>query len=682
MRRSNLMEDKQLNFNQPLLSVRRNASAVVAEKDDKKGTKSSLGHLPRPPSYKSELKSGPVRNPGVVPFVWEQSPGKPKDEGMLQIDKIDRPSNAPKLPPGRTLKANKQYSDNHPSNPTINRNEIGKPDVYQRVPSVDQMSHGVECFEDLVEEENSDSREGSEIYVDALDTLSRTESFFLNCSVSGVSGLVEQDVKPSGIFSADPETRDFMIDRFLPAAKAMVSEIQTPQYVPKKPPVIQDQPRQLKKVVNADKKPQLRYGPSFVQHYTQSQYTEEEESDDDYDEISNLQTKVCGLLPRFCLRSSFCLLNPVPGMSVRTRVPTSPASRVHDTRSSSASSCSKTENERFNLDVSEQRSTDGSQTNEQHEENNGSSHKPKKIYSDSQKIEGTYPHRQFQSSGMSHYQKMSSLSHEQKSVLTNSTEDANSIVGGIGSQENNYTSFKELLANQSTSEESGFPAGEKTLYIDNVHREEHSDKKSGLAERKELTGGRNKENRILNTGIENFWRGLESVEKSSLVNAVKKPNNFQKPRDFNSHSSLVEPTGDSAKELSKALVQDEKLYREATNLASVEVSSKESTESFQKQTQKPAKMDNSQGMYLEFPTPPPLPKSPSDSWLCRTLPSMSSKIAYLHSHIGIGTQPRNHQTFKTQSTDAKWEMIVKTTKVHQQHHFRYAEELLPPISET
>lgn len=345
------MEDKQLNFNQPLLSARRYASAVVAEKkDDKRGTKSSLGHLPRPPPYKSELKSGPVRNPGVVPFVWEQSPGQPKNESRPQKYKIDTLSTIPKLPPGRTQKASKQDCDNPPTNPIINKNEIGNPDVSRG------MNHGVECFEDVVneeeeEEENSDSRDGSEIYVDALETLSRTESFFLNCSVSGVSGLVEQDVKPSGIFSTDPETRDFMIGRFLPAAKAMVSETQTPQYNPKKqpqlPPVIQEQPRQLKKVVNADKKPQLRYGPNFAHHYTQSQYNEEaeEESDDDYEQIGNLQTKVCGLLPRFCLRSSFCLLSPVPGMSVRTRIPMSPASRVHDTRSSSTSTCSKTENE-------------------------------------------------------------------------------------------------------------------------------------------------------------------------------------------------------------------------------------------------------------------------------------------------------------------------------------------------
>lgn len=256
--------------------------------------------------------------------------------------------------------------------------------------------------------------------------------------------------------------------------------------------------------------------------------------------------------------------------------------------------------------MSEQRSTDGSQTTEQHEEKNGLNHsKPKQVYSDSQKIEGTYPHKQFKSK---------------------SREDTrSSIFGDFGSQEKNYTSFKELLANQRNPMELSSPAAvEKTLYIDN---------ESGLPERQEQTKGRNKENQILKMEVENFWRDLESVEKLSLVNGVKKPINFQKPHDL-----------------------------------------QETTESFQKQqqTQKQlAKVDNSPRKYSEFPTPPPLPKSPSDSWLCRTLPSMSSKNA----HNGIGTHPRNHhQTFKTQSTDAKWEMIVKTTNVHQ-HNFRYAEVL-------
>lgn len=216
--------------------------------------------------------------------------------------------------------------------------------------------------------------------------------------------------------------------------------------------------------------------------------------------------------------------------------------------------------QQYNLDVSEQRSTDGSQTTEQQDEKNS-------IYSDSQKIEGTYPHKQFKSS------------RGEKSVLANSTEDTtSSIFGDFCSEEKNCTSFKELLDNhRCNSTESGRPA-----------------------ERMELTRGRNKENHILKMEVE-------------------------KPQDSEKGSSKT-------------------------------------TESYQ----------NSQGKYCEFPTPPPLPKSPSDSWLCRTLPSMSSRNA-VHSN-GIGTHPRNHQNFKTQSTDAKWEMIVKTTNIHH-HNFRYAEVL-------
>lgn len=339
------MEDKQLNFSRPLLSVRRHSSTVALEKDDKRNTRSFLPSIPLPPPYKSELKSGPVSNPGAVPFEWEQSPGRPKDERTLE-NHTEGPPVAPKLPPGRILIANQLDNDNASTNAVVYKSRGRKINGLQNVSHFDKYDRGIECSEDNMEKsvvENAESGDEDEVFEDALDTLSRTGSFFLNCSVSGVSGLDDSDVKPSGTSLTDPQAKEFMIGRFLPAAKAMISE--TPQYAPlKKQIVVEDQPRQLKKVVKGDNQPQLRYGPSFARHYTESQYTGEEESDDEYDENENFHGKACGLLPKFCLRSSMCLLNPLPAMSVRTRVPRSPARRVH-ARSSSASTCSKTENE-------------------------------------------------------------------------------------------------------------------------------------------------------------------------------------------------------------------------------------------------------------------------------------------------------------------------------------------------
>ncbi|KAI3795196.1 hypothetical protein L1987_37845 [Smallanthus sonchifolius] len=101
------MGDKRLNLNRPLLSVRRfSPNAANAQKDSRRKNESSIPALLPSPSYKSELHSGPLRNPGTVPFVWEQIPGRPKDETKKQ-----KPPIVPNLPPGRILKPKKQDSD-------------------------------------------------------------------------------------------------------------------------------------------------------------------------------------------------------------------------------------------------------------------------------------------------------------------------------------------------------------------------------------------------------------------------------------------------------------------------------------------------------------------------------------------------------------------------------------------
>ncbi|XP_059301287.1 uncharacterized protein LOC132053329 [Lycium ferocissimum] len=345
------MEDKQLKFNQPLLSVRRISSAVISQRDEKKKTDNYFPAMTCPPHYKSELKSGLVGKPGTVPFRWEHSPGRPKDERGPKTHLTEKP----KLPPGWKLR------DNHDFDQT------GK--IQNTMPSFtssDENVKKIESFDSSKEmmhdKEKIESEDGDETYLDALDTLSRTESSYLNCSVSGLSEFDEPD--------SNPRTKDFMMGRFLPASKAMASDktSETPYYVRKKQPPVEDHQRQMMKVINGDRRPQLRYGPSFTLYHSQA-HEEEEESDDDGYNNENLSTKICGLLPHFCLKSSFRHLNPIPAMGVRTRIPVSPVSRTR-TGSSSTASCSGTENEQSTSDISEQRSVVGSVTTQLHEDKN------------------------------------------------------------------------------------------------------------------------------------------------------------------------------------------------------------------------------------------------------------------------------------------------------------------------
>lgn len=315
MLQKNLMEEKQqLNYDQPLLSVRRFSPMVASEKHNARKADKSLPGIPRLPLYKTELKSGPVTNPGTVPFLWELRPGRPKEEMKPQSENSDRLPIAPKLPPGKSSIVNKSQAIN-----------------------VEAVNNFERCNK-TIEKETFHLGDSDEAYADALDTFSSTESIFFNCSTSGLSSLDELEVKPSGTFSTDPLTREFMMERFLPAAKAMASK--THLYATKKQTIVQEKPREIKILINPDK-PSMQHGPSLVKHYLQFQDNEEveEESDEDYDLNGNFPA-VCGLLPRFCLNHSFCLIHPVTATSTRTRLPKSSVNKLHD-RSSAATSYSK-----------------------------------------------------------------------------------------------------------------------------------------------------------------------------------------------------------------------------------------------------------------------------------------------------------------------------------------------------
>lgn len=326
-----LMEENQLDFNQPLLSVRRFSSTAASENDSKRKTDKSSIKRPPLPAYKSELKSGPVSNPGTVPFVWEKTPGRPKNEDKLQTRPVEGPRITPKLPPGRVLKVEQQNFDKGPKGTSVTQS---------RTESTAYDSQSVASSEykkEVIQEKgNSDSDDGDEAYVDARETLSRTESFFMNCSVSGLSGWGDQDVKSSETLSADQQARDFMMGRFLPAAKAMASETPQIQYTYRKPLVTHEQPREIRKKPSvATSRPLDQKWQKVLPYYAQDM--NQEESEDESDD-ENYAPKVCGLFP------SFCLLNPIPGLRMEDRIL---SSAVHGVQGKSIASHRRTAKEVF-----------------------------------------------------------------------------------------------------------------------------------------------------------------------------------------------------------------------------------------------------------------------------------------------------------------------------------------------
>lgn len=337
-------EDKGLDLNQPFISVRRSSPAVPSSECDDKSSKTDriLPMVPQPPPYRSGLKSGPLSKPGTVPFTWEQSPGRPKYEEISLHQSLQCPPIAPKLPPGRAVNP-KQYESQDqayqqpPLAPKLPPRALQKPKQDESNKASDHIGKDIRPQEsapadnliakhDRPEESTEmgmksgvEDGDETETYFDAPDNLSQSESFFVNCSISGLSGLDGPDLGSPGTFAADPQVQDFMMGRFLPAAKAMASETPPHSHAPKKqPPVATEKPRlQVKKASNMNKQhPLYRYNSSFLHRYI-SQASGSESEDDDNIEPENSTAKACGLLPRFLLKSSFCILDAKQDMGVQ-----------------------------------------------------------------------------------------------------------------------------------------------------------------------------------------------------------------------------------------------------------------------------------------------------------------------------------------------------------------------------
>lgn len=331
-----MMEQHKLDFDRPVLSVRR-FGPTAAEAENKAKTDSTQNKYHSIPFYKADLKSGPIRNPGTVPFVWEKTPGRPKYERKSVHQNSELPPIAPKLPPGRRRDVDKKIETvRSPECPKIDLPQVKSvmsPHWSTNQLSVKPEKHG-NYPQGCTEPEGFSSEEDDDAYVDARDTLSvsRSESFFDNCSLSGLSGMDGSNGIFKGIVPPDSPAVDFMLGRFLPAAKAMASEI--PLHLSKKMNVVREQPKQAAvRIPTCNSTPDLK--PNILRHYIQNDIEEDSEEETD-DEQINITSKGCGLLPRFCL------LSPIPGLrtmsqtkakSVR-RVPANCFRNVHETRCS------------------------------------------------------------------------------------------------------------------------------------------------------------------------------------------------------------------------------------------------------------------------------------------------------------------------------------------------------------
>ncbi|ONM37756.1 hypothetical protein ZEAMMB73_Zm00001d043395 [Zea mays] len=190
-----------------------------------------------PTQYKAGLNSGPLRHPGTVPFAWEQRPGQPKSVRTRRAAPPTPPRETSRARPGETggspyydavaeldLQALRGVADQGSRTAAASRKVVvGENELAVAVESTkDVKKHEALPAAAVLQKQDGIVEEEEERFSDALDTLSRTESFAMNCSVSGLSGALDPG------HGAEPGSRGFMMDRFLPAAQAVA--VGSPQY--------------------------------------------------------------------------------------------------------------------------------------------------------------------------------------------------------------------------------------------------------------------------------------------------------------------------------------------------------------------------------------------------------------------------------------------------------------------
>ncbi|KAE9616925.1 hypothetical protein Lal_00035118 [Lupinus albus] len=682
----NLMEEKQLDFYQPLLSVRRFPSTAASENDNKRKGDMPSGPMRNPlPFYKPDLKSGPMRNPGAVPFVWEQTPGRPKDENKVQTQ---WPSVTPKLPPGRVSKVKQQHCDEVSKARSVRQSRTGSTvSSSQIVATSDKEVTKQESLEEAIVQEkaSSGSDDEDENYVDAVDTLSRTESFLMNCSVSGLSGLDDQEVQPCGTFSTDQQTRDFMIGRFLPAAKAMASE--TPQYTSRKAHVIQEQSNQVNKLGGGENSHPLNpKWQKVLPQYAQDIVREESEDESDDDVSENYAPKVCGLFPRFCL------LNPIPGLRVEDRVVNSAGHRV---QGKSIASHRRTAKEHARI----------------------ACHGKKSVYSPSgftqekdflnipeKSKHGMDPHRRGFSKVLDqesircesscdspvaektlyvdsvHVKCSTSCSSELKGSTNHGGEDLETLRKDSDIDKNLPVDCSlEDSKNLGIVDEKATLLTKSSVSLDASLACSENSKKQGLT--KPGYQGSNLDHNLVATSSPKMVE-IGKIESESQVPSSKKCSHgvIQKPVSWkNSKMTSDLEVGLKNQQPTKGQECHQDSRQDPNTLASSKVVGDGKIDLERKSLMKLGHQQTSDASSLKLPLALPLPKAPSESWLTRTLPTVSLRNTSSWSNL-ISNNHAPTQSPKTALVDPKWEIIVKSSNVLH-GRLRFSEEPLAPIPE-
>ncbi|XP_038894811.1 uncharacterized protein LOC120083223 [Benincasa hispida] len=667
------MEERKLNFNAPLMSVRRfsKAASSLAKVNEKKSENSHFSRRSTFPVSRPQFNLDQVTEPVAVPFHWEQIPGRAKNDSGSASPEVQLPH-----PPERTcstprLSFNK-YSLEMEACHQDECEASSSSAIVVRLESTKARDARSLASEN---DDNDDDDDDDDDFSDARETLSLTGSFSVNnCSVSGISGCNGPMVKPSGTFRTDPQTRDFMMSRFLPAAKAMVLE--PAKYSLKKKLVAVEQPRHVKKVMSENRRTSpikqlestllLQYGEDEV-HGVDEVDEESDSVDDEYDNSGNISARGCGLIPNICFKNSLGLLNPVPGMRIRTDASVSLNNKVGGSSRTMHHSHSQKINKHA-WDAAYKQKSEAAVGSPKLPEvkdkwTGESKHFPSST--DVQMRGRSSPFRYSRAASPFRSEASRPTCRKQPVVVPKEVDIISRSKGDID--------FHDTPSIRATKHGVDMASTliEKILYIDtasvaetnspfnstHLDDEKKSDRSSGknetAFEARVMEESTTVEPSFLEikclTLVEEGRLEREAAE-SKMKDAIDDGPNVGHELYIEDHAGYANLGTADEEDYSKANYQLVKVEDPANAIVTSVISSQ----------------------------PPPLPKSPSESWLWRTLPSVSSKKLLAGSNLGskFYQKPQSPRT----SASTKWETIVKSSNLHHDH-VRYSEELIPRVSQ-
>uniref|UniRef100_A0ACD5VZ67 Uncharacterized protein n=1 Tax=Avena sativa TaxID=4498 RepID=A0ACD5VZ67_AVESA len=636
---------------------------VMAEGGKRIDLGAPLRSAVRLPYHKADLKSGPVRHPGAVPFVWEQSPGRPKSV------RTRRP--APPSPAPSSRHQPRPSEEEGAGGATPYHDALGDRDrapLYPDSAAADVPRNGdarrkAEQAEleakreakappqplsvaDVLRDQEDDVGDGDdeERFSDAQDTLSRTESFTVNCSVSGLSGMPDRPAAAPAV--TEPGTRGFMMDRFLPAAQAVA--VGSPQYTFRKAGATtgnsarehahaaaanwrtgSDDDRARRTPVQL---PYQNLPPNYCTYPRREEHLEEEEEEeeDDYDDevhsTRRFSSKGCGLLPGLCVKTSLLLLNPMPAMKngkARGRG-----------RDRGLPSKGRGQNAPSPLARSSQNKNLGCDSNGRYWE---------EVYK--HKLEQKYVHQ-----GEDKRSKMTSESNHLTFWSDSQTADGsspfhNSIGGGASPYRRGVALSPSRIANGSfeirdKDEKMSRSNGSSSLGIDHDHGSllgsDHSSFKGSSSMSSGVDRQLHQDSIDHRAGIDSetnhLTLQLDAKESSNSrydvqLGGGQRSNSIMKAQDNDPLTERLTEVPEPAVLLPNRNAGLVKLDDRKISSQDVSLCSKENIS---------VKKESSPLQYL---LPLPVPKSPSDSWLSRNLPSVKNKPP-APSFLGIQVQPK------------------------------------------